>query len=483
MLKQKPPVVVILGHVDHGKTTLLDFLRQTKMAEKEVGGITQKIGAYEIEFEGKKITFIDTPGHEAFNNLRTRGAKIADIGVVVIAADDGVMPQTLESLEILKALNLPFIIAINKIDKSNANPDKVIYELIQKGYLIEGYGGEIPVVKISAKTGKNVDELLKLINLLGEIHNLKYDPEIPGQGYILEASKDQKTGYLATIIPQNGKISYGDFLITSSTFCKIKIFLDQFNHPLKELYPSTPAIIGPFEDLPLAGANFKVGLKEDIEAIKEELMSKETIIRKKITVSSIDQVTSDFNFIIRVDHLGSLEAIENILKNLAQETSKNIKIVKADVGLPTFEDIRLAKQTNSYVIIFNLKLPKQTLQDLVDYNIKYVQHNIIYHLIDDIKKILENKPLSRETKGVLEVLETFSKTSIKKTIGGRVSEGSFRVGNKVNIKRDQFIIGSGKIISLKKEKVSVDEVKSGELCGMQIETKVDIEKGDIIERI
>jgi translation initiation factor IF-2 len=480
MLKTKPPIVVVLGHVDHGKTTLLDYIRKTKIAEKEAGGITQKIGASEVEFEGKHITFIDTPGHEAFSKLRERGAKIADIGVLVIAADDGIMPQTIESLEYLKAYKIPFIVAINKIDKKNVDPERVIFELANLGYLVESIGGDIPCVKISAKTGEGVDDLLTMISLISETRDIKYDPDVPGEGFILEVFKDAKRGFLASVILNNGHLKLGDYLITASSFSKVKILEDQFGHQLKIVYPSTPILVGPFSGNPLAGQNCEVGSEDEIEKIKEKLEEREAGFYKKILVS--EEAEGDFNFIIKGDHLGSLEAIENLLKNLGEKYKKKIKIVKADLGEPTDKDILLAKQTGSVLIFFNVKIPHKIQKDLKDFNLGWVSHNIIYHLMEDCEKILKGEDIRKEIKGRLEVLATFSQTASKKTIGGKVLEGSFSLNQKVKIIRNGFVVGQGKILSLKKEKLSVDKVNEGELCGMMIETKSEILVGDFIER-
>lgn len=480
-MKEKPPVVVILGHVDHGKTTLLDYIRKTNVAEKEAGGITQKVGAYEIEFQNKKITFIDTPGHEAFSKLRERGAKIADLGILLIAADDGVMPQTLESLEYLKAYQIPFVVAINKMDKANADPEKVLSELANAGCLVEGWGGDIPYIKLSAKTGDGIEDLLSLILLLAEMHGLQYDPNKPGEGVILEVSKDSKRGILAGAIVTNGKVSAEDYIITASSYAKIKIFEDQFGNRLQVAYPSMPILVGPFAELPFVGETFQVGTKEDIEIIKRNLKEKEFTFRQKILTT--DEATGDFNFIIKADHIGSLEAIEGLLKNLSEKYQKKIKVVKGDIGSPTDDDIKLAKQTNSILVFFNVKISNKILRDLQDFNLLWISHNVVYHLVEDLEKILSGEELGREIKGRLEVLETFSKTASRQTIGGRVLEGSFAVNYRVKIMRNDFLVGRGKIVSLKKEKVSVDSVVEGELCGMMIETKSDISVGDFIERV
>jgi translation initiation factor IF-2 len=338
MLIKKPPIVVVLGHIDHGKTTLLDYIRKTNVALKEAGGITQKIGAYEIEFDKEKITFIDTPGHSAFNNLRQRGVKVADIGILVIAADDGVKEQTKESLEYLKSANLPFIVALNKIDKKEADPQRVISQLVELDVIPEKWGGQVPLVEISAKTGQGVDELLETIILLRDIYDLKVETEKPGSGFILESIKDPKRGILASAILTEGKINYGDILITPTTFAKIKIFEDDLGQKIESAFPSKPFLVGNFEDLPLVGEEFQIGTEEKIKEIQKELKEKETEILKRVVISALpEKETYDYLLIIKADHIGSLEALENIFSKLAKENNLNLKIIKADLGPVSFE--------------------------------------------------------------------------------------------------------------------------------------------------
>jgi translation initiation factor IF-2 len=481
MLIKKPPIVVVLGHIDHGKTTLLDYIRKTNVALKEAGGITQKIGAYEIEFDKEKITFIDTPGHSAFNNLRQRGVKVADIGILVIAADDGVKEQTKESLEYLKSANLPFIVALNKIDKKEADPQRVISQLVELDVIPEKWGGQVPLVEISAKTGQGVDELLETIILLRDIYDLKVETEKPGSGFILESIKDPKRGILASAILTEGKINYGDILITPTTFAKIKIFEDDLGQKIKQAFPSKPFLVGNFEDLPLVGEEFQIGTEEKIKEIQKELKEKETEILKRVVIYALpEKETYDYLLIIKADHIGSLEALENIFSKLAKENNLNLKIIKADLGPVSFEDVKLAKDFNAFLISFNLKNQRQILEEVQNLNINFLEANVIYEIEEKFLKYLKGEK-EEIAKGELQVLATFSKTRTKKTIGGRVIKGKIRLGQRVIIIRGEETVGQGKIISLEKNKVPAEEVNEGELCGLIIETTKDIFENDIIK--
>jgi len=480
MLIKKPPIVVILGHIDHGKTTLLDYIRKARIALREAGGITQKIGAYEIEFNKEKITFIDTPGHSAFNNLRQRGVKIADIGILVIAADDGVKDQTKESLEYLRSANLPFIIALNKIDKKEADTQKVISQLIEIDVIPEKWGGQIPLVEISAKTGQGVDELLEMIILLRDIYDFKVDIEKPGSGFILESIKDPKRGILASAILTEGKINYGDILITPSAYAKIKIFEDDLGQRIDQALPSKPFLVGNFNELFLVGEEFQIGSEEKIREIQKELKGKETEIFKRIVISSLpEKGTYDHLLILKADHIGSLEALENIFLKIAKENNLNLKIIKADLGPVTLEEVKLAKDFDAFLISFNLKNQRQILDDIKNLNLKFFESNIIYEIEEKFLKYLKGEE-EEIIKGELEVLATFGQTRIKKTIGGKVVKGKLRLGQRVTIIRGEEIVGQGKIISLEKNKVLAEEVNEGELCGLIIETTKDIQENDVI---
>lgn len=479
-LVKKPPIIVVLGHVDHGKTSLLDYIRKTNVALKEAGGITQKIGAYEIEYKGEKMTFIDTPGHEAFAMLRQRGAKFADIGILVIAADEGVKEQTKESLEYLKIFKIPFIIALNKIDKKDADPEKVLAQLVELEVIPEKWGGEIPTINVSAKTGEGIDDLLETIILLRDIYEMKTKINGLGRGYILEAFKDPKRGILASLIVTEGVVKLGDFLITQSSLAKIKIMEDDLGRKINEAYPSKPILVGNFDVLPSAGEEFKIGQEKDIENIRKELEEKEkTYIRKHIFVKTEEK--GDYVLIVRADHLGSLEALENIFLKLSQKLNTNIKIIKQDLGPISLEDVELAKEFGAIILSFNVKNFKNILDHIKNLNIKFIESNVIYELEEKLESLVKGEEIKELLpKGELEVLATFSKTKTKKTIGGRVVLGRIKLKDKVIILRNGEIMGRGKIISLEKNKILVEEVKENELCGLIIETTKDIEINDII---
>jgi len=480
MLIKKPPIVVILGHVDHGKTTLLDYIRKTNIALKEAGGITQKIGAYEIEFDKEKITFIDTPGHSAFNNLRQRGVKVADIGILVVAADEGVKEQTKESLEYLKSANLPFIVALNKIDKKEADPQRVISQLVELEVIPEKWGGQVPLVEISAKTGQGVDELLETIILLRDIYELKVEIDKPGSGFILESIKDPKRGILASAILTEGKINYGDILITPSAFAKIKIFEDDLGRKIDFALPSKPFLVGNFNDFPLVGEYFQIGSEDKIKEIQKELEEKETATHKRVIITAFpEKDVADHLLILKADHIGSLEALENIFIKIAKENNLNLKVIKADLGPITFEDIKLAKDFDAFLISFNLKESRQILDEIKNLNLKFLASNVIFEIEEKFFDYLQGK--KEEAKGELEVLAIFSKTKTKKTIGGRVVKGKLRLGQRIIITRKEEIVGQGKIISLEKNKIPAEEVQEGELCGLIIETTKEIEENDIIK--
>lgn len=479
MLIKKPPIVVVLGHIDHGKTTLLDALRKTNLALREAGGITQKIGAYEITFDKEKITFLDTPGHEAFNLLRQRGVKVADLGILVIAADEGVKEQTKESLEYLKAADLPFLIALTKIDKKEADPQKVISQLIELGTLPEKWGGEVPVLEVSAPQGKGLNELLETLILLRDIHNLKIEIEKPGRGFILEAMKDLRRGILASGIVIEGKVNYGDYLITKTAFCKIKIFEDEWGKKIEVAYPSKPFLAGNFNFLPLVGEEFEIGREEDLEKIQEKLRQSEEAFRKKLI---FQEGQGEGNLLIlKADHVGSLEALENIFQKIAKQKNVNLKIIKTGLGSLNFEDLNLAKELGAILVSFNLKTPKQILEMIKNFDLDLIESNIIYELEEKFLDYLEKeKEKALLPKGELEVLATFGRTRTKKTIGGRVILGKLKINQKIFILRNDEKIGQGRIISLERNKIPVEEVKENETCGLVIETTKDIEVGDKI---
>ncbi len=479
MLIKKPPIVIILGHVDHGKTTLLDNIRRSNIASKEAGGITQKIGAYEITFNREKITFIDTPGHFAFSKLRERGVKVADIGVLVVAADEGVKPQTRESLEYLKAINLPFIVALNKIDKKEAEPQKVISQLMELEVIPEKFGGDMPFIEISAKNGQGITDLLETIILLRDIHDLNVETEKQGQGFILETFKDDRRGILASVIVTEGKISLGDILITTNSFSKIKILEDDLGKKINSAYPCQPVLVGNFDNFPLAGESFEIGDWEKIKEVQKRLEEKkELFIRKYIFQETAE---GDYLLIIKADHFGSLEALENIFENLAHQKNINLKIIKADLGPLTHEDVKLAKDFRAILITFNLKNSKVILEEIKNLQLSLLDSNIIYEIEEKFFDLIQNKNIKESVNGELEVLAVFNQSKTKKTIGGRVIKYKIKLNQKILIFRGEEIIGRGKIISLEENKISKSEVEEGRLCGLIVETEQEIKEGDILK--
>lgn len=481
MFIKKPPVVVILGHIDHGKTTLLDALRQTNIALREAGGITQKIGAYEISFNNEKITFIDTPGHEAFNSLRERGVKIADIGILVIAADEGVKNQTKESLDYLKKEKLPFIIALTKIDKKESDPQRVIAQLIELEVIPEKWGGEVPLIEVSALKNQGLNDLLETIILLRDIHDFKTEIDKPGKGFILEVLKDSKRGILASGIVIEGKVNYGDYLVTKTAFCKIKIFEDDLGKRIELALPSKPFLVGNFNILPSVGEEFKVAQEKDIKEVQALLKKDEERLKSKFIFNSTSYTEDSnvLNLILKADNIGSLEALENVFKKITQEKKIDLRIIKSDIGSVNFQDLNLAKETNSVLISFNLKNDKQILDFIKNSNLIIFEGNVIYELEKQIIDYFEKKEKEFSLpKGELEVLATFTKTKTKKTIGGKVIFGKLRINQKVFILKGEDKIGQGKILSLERNKIPVEEVNEGEICGLIIETTKEIEVGD-----
>lgn len=478
-MKKRPPIVAIFGHIDHGKTTLLDTIQKTKITETEAGGITQKVSAYEIEYKNERITFIDTPGHEAFEKLREKGAKVADIGILVVAADEGVKQQTIESIELIKHNNLPFIVAINKIDKPNANPEKIKKDLSELGVIVEDWGGDVPCVNISALKGINIDELLDLILILAGLLDLKYEENKNGEGYILEATKDPKRGILAGCIVLNGAVKVGDYIVTSSAYGKIRFMEDSFGRPITKALPSTPVLIGGFESLPFAGEIFKIGTKNEIEKIKSELEDYELSFKKPIIVGK-EEAELEIFLIIKADLIGSIEGIIKFLEKIASEKNLKFKIIKKDIGLVTIDDLKLAKEAGAFIISFNLKNPKSIHEEVKNLNLNLIEINVIYELEEIIEELIEIQKQQSKEKGRLEVLATFSKTASKKTIGGKVISGKISLNDKVLILKDEAIIGRGKIISLESNKIPVSEVTEGNLCGLIVNTKTDINVGDVL---
>jgi translation initiation factor IF-2 len=476
----RPPVVVVLGHVDHGKTTILDFIRKTNVAEKESGGITQHIGAYEIEKDGKKITFIDTPGHEAFSAMRARGAKVADIAILVVAADEGVKTQTKEAINLVKKSDIPMIVAINKIDKSQAQPEKVKRELERNEVLVESLGGKVPSVELSAKTGQGIEGLLDLILLVAEMENLKADISQPAQGIVIETYLDEKKGPIATLILENGTLKEKQIIGTASTRGKVKNLKDFQGSSVKIAYPSQPITVLGFEKPPSVGEKIKV-YKDSNQAL-EAIEKKE---RKVSSVLSVEEGKKVLNIILKADVLGSLEAVENVLKNLPQE-KVILRVLKSEVGNIQETDIKLAESAKAQIFGFRVKIDPLTLNFLRQKKTKRVGvkiFEIIYELIqgvrEEMEKILEPEILRKDL-GEIEILALFSKRKNRQTIGGRVTEGFMEKRKKCEILREEKVIGRGKIINLQQNRKDTERVSKRNECGILFESEIKIKEGDIL---
>lgn len=477
-MKERPPIIVVLGHVDHGKTTLLDYIRKTNIAEKEAGGITQSVGAYEITYQNKKLTFIDTPGHEAFSKIRENGTKIADLAILIVAADDGVMPQTKESIEILKNSQTPFIVAINKIDKAPENLEKVKQQLAENGVFLEGYGGNISWQAISAKTGQNINELLDLILLMAELENLKFDENAKAEGFIITAKKDLKKGNIVSVILTNGTLKKNQFIETETAYGKIKI-LENFLGEKKEiLYPSSPAIIYGFEILPHIGEKFSAQEYNDklVKNKKQQLNEKN---KKNINFLKEKNYSkkNEIKIILRADEKNSLNALEKIIENLIKQDYP-LKIINSDIGFIHEEETKIAETFNALIVGFKVKTDK-TAENLAKiHNIKIITSEIIYELEKQIKELFQKD--KEEIIGELEVLAFFNKKDKFQIIGGKIIKGKIFNKSEFEILKNNEKIGTGKIINLQSNKKDVLEAVQGQEVGLLVEADVLIEQNNIL---
>ena len=493
-LMPRPPVVTVMGHVDHGKTSLLDALRETNVASHEAGGITQHIGAYQIEVAGgKKITFIDTPGHEAFSEMRARGAKVTDIVVLVVAANDGIMPQTIEAIRHAQAAEVPIVVAINKIDLPGADPMKVKTALLQHGIAVEEMGGDCLCAEVSAKKRINIDKLVEAILLQAEILDLKANPNRLAQGAVIEAKMEKGRGSVATVLVQNGTLHVGDICIAGKEWGHIRAMFNEHGKKVTEAKPATPVEILGLQGTPAAGDDFVI-VKDEAQAkevtgyrIRKERDAKLVKSAKSAMEQMLDKIKSGevkhLPVIIKADVQGSIEAIEGTLKKLSND-EVTVQILHSAVGPISDSDVTLAKASNAFIIGFNVRaIPHArdlARQDGVD--IRY--YSIIYDVVDDIKKALVGM-LSPELKekiiGYAEIRNVFNITGVGKVGGCMVTEGFVKRGAKVRLLRDNVVIHDGALAQLKRFKEDVREVKSGYECGMSFENYNDIQVGDFIE--
>lgn len=494
-MQPRPPVVTIMGHVDHGKTSLLDAIRKANVVSGEAGGITQHIGAYQVEQNGQKITFIDTPGHAAFTAMRARGARVTDIAVLVVAADDSVMPQTIESINHAKAAGVPIIVAINKIDKPAANAQKVRTELLQHEVFVETMGGETLDVEVSAKTGQNLDKLLEAILLQAEMLDLKADPQRTAEGVVIEAKLDRGRGSVATVLVQKGTLHPSDIIVAGNEWGRVRALIDDHGRHVKEAVPSTPIEILGMQGTPQAGDRFAVVTHEakarEISEYRQRLARDKAVARQTGSRGSLEQMMTklqttgvkEFSLIIKGDVQGSIEAIASALEKLGNDEVR-ARVVHSGAGGITESDISLAEASNSAVIGFNVRANKQARDFAKTQGIEIRYYNIIYDLVDDIKAAMSGllSPEQRETfLGNAEILEVFNITKIGKVAGCRVTEGKIERGAGVRLIRDNIVIHEGKLKTLKRFKDEVNEVQSGQECGIAFENYEDMRAGDIIE--
>ena len=492
-LQPRPPVVTIMGHVDHGKTSLLDAIRLAHVAEKEAGGITQHIGAYYVEKNGRKIVFIDTPGHEAFTRMRARGAKVTDIVVLVVAADDGVMPQTLEAIDHARAAKVPIIVAINKIDKPDAQPDRVKQQLSDHGLVPEEWGGDTVMVPVSAKMKTNLDALLEMILLVADMQDLKANPDRPATGTVLESKLDRGRGPVATVLVRNGTLRVGDYFICGLVFGKVRALLDDRGNQIREAGPSMPVEVQGLDSLPDAGDAFQA--ITDTAKAKQIVLYREAKAREAALAKSsrltLDQLhkqlqageVKELPIILKTDVAGSAEVLTDTLQKLSNDKVK-VRVLHSGVGAITETDVLLASASNAVVVGFNVR-PERSASALAEQEKVDIRlHTIIYNLTDEIKRAMSGmlEPVYREVyKGRAVVREVFRVTKVGMVAGCLVQDGSLTRDSEVRLLRDNVVIHTGKIGSLRRFKDDVAEVKNGFECGVTIENFSDVKQGDVIE--
>jgi len=481
-LQPRPPIVVILGHVDHGKTTLLDTIRKTNVVAKESGGITQHIGAYQVVHNNKLITFIDTPGHEAFCQMRSRGAKVADIAVLVVAGEEGVKPQTKEVIECIKKEKIPVVVAVNKMDKPQANFEKTIGELEKEGIIIEQRGGKIPAIKISAQNNVGIDDLLEMIILVAEMEELKADISKPAEGVIIESYLDSKCGATVTFLVLEGILRAGQWVVCGSAYGKIKNLNDFKGEKIDEARPGTPTIVLGLNEVPVVGDKFEKVESEETALVKSST-AKQAKPQKSIEIQKPDEGAKILNIILKADVQGSLEAIKESLAKLELKEI-GLNILKADVGDISETDIKSAYPSDAIIIAFRVKVSKDVLGLAQRSGVKIRNYEIIYELFEGIRKEAEKllEPgAEREDLGKLKVIAIFRREKTRMIVGGKVSEGKIVNKTSVDIVRGEEKIGAGRIVQLQHNKKDMAEVEAGREAGILFEGDVAIEEGDILE--
>ena len=491
--EKRPPVVTIMGHVDHGKTSLLDAIRSANVAGREAGGITQHIGAYHVEIHDKKIVFIDTPGHEAFTRMRARGAKVTDIVILVVAADDGVMPQTQEAIDHAKAAGVPIIVAINKIDKPDAQVDRIKQQLSDRGLLAEDWGGDTVMVPVSAKAKQNLDLLLEMILLVADMQNLRANAARPGMGNVLEAQLDRSRGPVATVLVRNGSLKVGDHFICGSVFGKVRALFDDRGESVREVGPSMPVEVLGLDSVPEVGDTFQVvtdTAKAKQIVIYREAKAREVAMAKNSRMT-LDQLhaqmkegeVKELNIILKTDVGGTAEVLRDTLEKLSTDKVR-IRVLRAGVGAITESDVLLATTSDAIIVGFNVR-PERTAQAVAEQEkVEIRLHTIIYELQDEIKKAMAGllDPVFKEVyQGRAEVREAFHISKVGTVAGCMVIDGFIKRQSQVRLLRDNIVVHTGRIEGLRRFKNDASEVKSGFECGISIANYNDIKPGDIIE--
>lgn len=489
----RPPVVTIMGHVDHGKTSLLDAIRETNVIATEAGGITQHIGAYQVEVRGERITFLDTPGHEAFTAMRARGAHVTDIAVLVVAADDGVMPQTVEAIDHARAANVPIVVAINKIDKADANPERVKQQLVDRGLLIEEWGGDVVCVPVSAKKKEGISDLLENILVVAEISELKANPDRLAEGAVIEAKLDSTRGPLATVLVQTGTLQVGDCVVVGDTWGRVKAMFNDKGKRVKQAEPSTPTEIMGLNSVPQAGDTFRVvpSEKEARAEVEQRQREKEAASLKATRPINLDEVShqaregqiKELNIIVKADVQGSVEAIRGSLERLSTDKVR-VRIIHASTGSISDTDVMLAVASKAIIIGFNTRPTLGAVQVADIEGVDIRPYEIIYNLVDDIEKALAGllEPVFTEVlEGRAQVRAVFTASKIGKVAGSYVSDGRVSRGAMARVMRDGQVIYDSKIASLRRFKDDVREIPAGLECGISLEGYHDFQVGDIIE--
>jgi translation initiation factor IF-2 len=489
----RPPIVAVLGHVDHGKTSLLDAIRETDVVGKESGGITQHIGAYQVEKNSRKITFLDTPGHAAFEKMRQQGAEVTDIALILVAADDGVKPQTVEAINHAKKAETPMIVVITKIDKPDADITRAKQQVAELGLNPEEWGGDTPLAEVSAKTKEGIDDLLELILVMADVSDFMADPKMPASGIAIETHMDYGKGPVATILVKNGTLRVGDYVSVGETYGKIRSMEDHRKKRLKEAPPSTPVRISGLKGVPKISDLLQVFSDEkeartEIDNIKKtrkisSLANVKKIGFEELSESMLDSEKKELSVVLKADVRGSLDAIKEAFKKISNKEVA-IKVVSGKVGDITENDIQMAKSGGNIIIGFNVSVPANILTLSKQEKVKIYKYKVIYELLDDVKNLLSDllPPEIKElTLGKLKVLKVFSSKKGQMVVGGEVKEGKIEKDTEIRIIRGKEEIGRANITLVKKEKDEVREAQVGTQCGISIDKEIPIEEGDIIE--